>query len=329
MIKTNFFLFLFLLNCSIHALAGIRAGNMRVEQLSANTVSLTVNLYSDLHSSPPQLELCWGDGNCEQWATTLVAEQAALDTRHHQMQTFHSYDQQKTFELTVNACCWVKDLKNITAAEDKPFTLRTQFAFSGDDEQLRNTMPLIESPIALCPLAGCGFLPLVSDLESDSLVWELCTPELEGYADLEEVAPSPFNVVIFNNKNGQLSWGSPPFEGLYSYITCIKEYRGDVLLSESEAYTLVVVQKTSSVTEVDLPNFKLSPNPAREVVFLNGLPEEWNNAHCQVFDATGQMIYRQQGRQPLPVGDWNPGFYFLVLEKEGIWTRRKLVVLSH
>ena len=103
--KPFFLLFAFWAFFQISASAGdIRAGNMRVEQLSSETVQVTVNLYTQLHADPPQLELCWGDGNCETWASTLAAEWPLIDTRHYQMQTFHGYQETGIVKITVESC---------------------------------------------------------------------------------------------------------------------------------------------------------------------------------------------------------------------------------
>lgn len=296
------------------AFAGdIRAGNMRVEQLSQQTVKVTVNLYTHLHASPVAMELCWGDGNCEQWSSSLIEEWPEIDTRHYQMHTFHNYEQEGQYELTVKSCCWAGDLINLSASEENEFSLKTIFTFS-KEQDWQNTLPSIDPFFTICPLTACAYTPQTNDAEGDSLVWDLCLPDLVGYFPLEEIAPSPSNIVTFDQQLGALSWVSPPFEGFYSHVTCLSEYRSGQLISESEYFTLVVVNNSLPTQQILLPNFTLNPNPAHNLLHLDGIDEEWQQGKCMIYNAWGQQIYMQHGTLPIPTTSWPTGVYYLVLQ---------------
>ena len=299
---------------------------MRVEQLSANTVRVTVNLFTHVHSAAPQFELCWGDGNCEEWSSTKVAEWPEIDTRHFQMQTFHEYQTNGMVDITAVACCWAGDLLNLSSSETNPFKLKTSFLLGDEQDDFLNTTPEITVYSSICSTDNCLHSPQATDTDGDSLFWSLCEPDLGVYYDLVEVNPTSTPSQVFFNNNGSLIWTNPPFEGLYSHVSCLTEKREGIVISESQFFTLLVVNNRLPLEEPPiLSDFVLAPNPAIDLLQLQHIPSAWQNSRSQVFNIWGKKVFEQEGIEAIDLSDWSSGFYVLILEKEGERAVRRFV----
>ncbi len=304
----------------------IRAGNMRVEQLSANTVRVTVNFFTNIHANAPQFELCWGDGSCEDWSSSKVAEWPEIDTRHFQMQTFHEYQNKGMVDINVVACCWAGDLINLSSGLTNPFKLNTSFLLGDEQDQFLNTTPEVTVPSSICSTDICLHSPQATDAEGDSLFWSLCVPELGVYQKLDEfISTGPAIQVSFNN-NGSLVWSNPPFEGLFSHVSCLIEKRDGIVISKSQYFTLLVVNNRLPLEEPSaLAKFVLSPNPVSDFLQLQNIPSEWQNSRTQIFNYLGEKVYEQRGIESIDLSQWTAGFYVLMLEKDGQGAVRRFV----
>ncbi len=94
------------------------------------------------------------------------------------------------------------------------------------------------------------------------------------------------------------------------------------------------LSSATSTPEHPLPVLRVFPNPVQSESMLDFQHFTPGNYQISAFDASGRMIWAQQ--QPisadaaplsLPAGDWRPGLYFIVLEKEGWTTSVKVLKL--
>ena len=313
------FFILFVLFCYAYpSRAGsIRAAQMRVAQLSQQTVQVTINLYTEIHAPAPTLELCWGDGQCEDWASTAGEEWPLLATRQYQLVAFHGYTQNGTVTIEASTCCWAEEILNFSASPDIPVVLSTDFTLNVGSPNAFNSTPEVEPFFSICPVDVCGYLPQVEETEGDRLHWSLCDPGLVGYSPLEDL-PGGASSVSLDAQSGALSWVGPSFEGLYSHVACVAEIRNGDTISRSQVFALLVVNtalpaKPPSIAE----EIAIVPNPVSDLLQVQVQNISEKNLQLRIYDSMGQKRWEQSGVQAIELSTWPAGCYFLEVESEG------------
>jgi len=316
---------LFILGFGYPSQAGeVRSLQMQVAQVSPATVKLTVDIFTNAHAEAPQLEICWGDGICEKWASLYVEEWPALDSRRYRVESFHGYEQNGGFTISAETCCWSEDIINFTSAPNLPVITETYFVF---DSQLLNHTPLVQPFYTVCPDGICSFFPQISEEEGDSLVWELCLPNIASYIPLDEIVTGTNNSIYFDASNGHFSWAGAPFPGWYGHIFCLSEYRGEQLISRTQWHHMLIVSEEATV---GIPAFqqeqdwRVFPNPAQDQWYIEG-PSKAKEMNIKIYDTYGRQQWAQQGLASIPIADWAAGCYWLVGTWKGrLWVERLL-----
>ncbi len=177
------------------------------------------------------------------------------------------------YDLVYQRCCRNPSVVNITNSQDYGATYLTHVP--GPNEATCNSSPFFSNypPLVLCIGDNFTFDHSATDLDGDSLVYELCTP-YNGGSSMNPAPnpplPPPYGNVAWNMgysvvnqidanpalaidpQTGELT-AVPLQQGLYVVGVCVKEYRNGVLLSENKRDFQFTVTNCQSSIVASIP----------------------------------------------------------------------------
>ncbi len=172
----------------------------------------------------------------------------------------------KTYFFANSACCWTENILNIVEPSSNGLLLTK--SISQLEQQISNS-PLqfdIENSFSICNNEITSFNIPVNDADGDSLAIRLCNL----YYNQDLVAP-PYSEIIFVDNfsfqnpmgdNGTVSVDQinqslnfhADVQGNYVVSICIDEYRGGVLLGETQLELQITVLNCSNVVTASIIN---------------------------------------------------------------------------
>jgi len=156
------------------------------------------------------------------------------------------------YDIAYQRCCRNPSTQNIFNPNTQGSTYLA--TIPGDPSLAQNSSPRFTDypPTVLCVNNLLDFDHSATDLDGDSLTYELCTPYTGASAanPAPTALPPPYNSVLWNpgysvtnqiqgsptlsiDANTGLLTGFPTLQGIYTFGVCVKEYRNGLLLSES------------------------------------------------------------------------------------------------
>ncbi len=328
--KTKLYLLLFgVFSMSFVSAQTFYGGEIQVKQLATYSVGAVVEIITSVHDTFPSIELCWGDGICEEIPQNSEQVLTVSGKKYFRFEKTHTYGVEATYDITVENCCWAEDILNITAANSEDFLLKTSFFLSVQEPLFgENHMPNLSRAY----VEGNQYLPITYisnffDNENDDIHFEVCTIEnVSSYVPINTVVPGTFNTLLLDTLTSDFNWISPQLQGDYVLALCMNEFRNNMLISSYTRYISIFVDEPLSNHEIiNDQAIKISPNPASDQLYIE-MPDGSNNIYVSAFDASGKKVLDRSSGNKVEVSNWSSGFYFLLIEKEGQLYSQKVII---
>lgn len=295
-------------------------GEIRVVQLATYTVNAEVNLYTSVHDDLETIELCWGDGFCDDIPLVQEITYAERGLKHHRFSMNHTYGSEAMYNLRIEDCCWNQEIRNITIADSQAFVLQTDYFLSVEDPTFgENQMPIFTPGLLYVPNFNLlNYDANVNDSEGDEIEVELCTVDnIITYFQPSDVLFGPTNNLWVDSLDGSFQWLTPQSEGHYVLALCVTERRNDQIISEQNRYLSIFVDTPVSNEELNQESVRIYPNPAQD--FLNiELPTGVENPEIAIYNSLGQSMTVNYQDEKLLLRGLHTGLHYVRL-RAGDW----------
>jgi len=87
--------------------------------------------------------------------------------------------------------------------------------------------------------------------------------------------------------------------------------------------------ESSGVSEMELDNFEVYPNPSKDKLVCNLINGNYSNATIELTDLSGNILYSKTnvgGEETIDVEGMENGVYFLSVNKEGMQKTKKVII---
>ncbi|MCB0577748.1 MAG: T9SS type A sorting domain-containing protein [Phaeodactylibacter sp.] len=299
----------------------IRGGDISVEQVGDCVSSLTLRAQAVLYFHgqepsvvPASVELCWGDGNCEQ-APLVSAVQLEWETVRALYLAEHAYPSRGTYVLSIEECCYPDDILSFQSEPDIPASIQNTYTFLSPVFQGCNGQAMPLQPPVDIGLSGSVFNhnPNLYDPDGDSLSYrlaELTDPAVYLY-------PQEFdnctNSLDIDPVTGDLRWDTPCLPGHYAFGIAVTEWRDGIPIAERLIQLHVLIEEATGLSFFADPGlFRASPNPVSGTLRLDGasgMPLEF--VLCNVHGQPAREWRALQLPWDVSLSDLPPGIYFL------------------
>ncbi len=233
-------------------------------------------------------------------------------------QGIHSFFNTGTHYVIVELNNRLADINNIPNSISSELTIKTYIninPFVGINNSPNDSILLIDTAIVNQVLST----NLSSyDIDGDSLSYKLkpCRGangnSIPGYT-----FPAQPPVFSLDSISGILTWNTPLYQGEYSVLIQVEEWRSGTLISYTEREHFIVVNLGSGInnTENKLSNkVEVYPNPSSDIVNIRLKNSKEKIFEIEVFDIFGkQIIVKSNIRTPssiIDVSSYEKGVYF-------------------
>lgn len=311
-----------------------RAGHISITQLSTSSVQADVELLIDVHGDIENLVMCWGDGICSTITPQSIETLAAWGLKKYNYSILHSYQEQGTYTVSIENCCFDDELANMLNAEDDLFVIETRFLLSSSF----NTSPSYSNIAAGIGAINqpMGMLGWDEDPEGDEYLTELCDIAVDTYVQPDIALPLPGNEIFMSTSTGGVSWISPPLDGSFVLQTCVSELRNGVEISFSKRVVCFMVGNFSSTAEPikDL-GLSIYPNPINDKKLWihndGSAPNELLN--IRIHNINQQLVFEEKtntsfDNKMLDLSGLPVGVYFVLMQTEEAAYYEKFVIVE-
>lgn len=293
--KTLLSTILLLATFNLVAQVDFHAGHLSATQTGPLALQIDVKLYTSADSPIDTINLCFGDGVCKRIAVMSQQPINQLGLTESLFQTTHTYAGQAFYKISMLDCCWSGDGLNTSDYAGSPFELFLEYVFFDPNFSGPNSSPVDAGEINLITgnynealSNGSAFF----DPDGDSLSLQFIVPyadsaAYETYQFPDEINPGSNNV--FTIVENGFHWDSPQAAGKYHIGYELTEYRNGSPIAKSYGVSLIEVQDLSRVNETFGGKFKIYPNPAGDLVFVEG--ETFDR--LEVYSLSGEMLLSQ------------------------------------
>jgi len=209
-------------------------------------------------------------------------------------------------------------INNIPNSINRTFALRLELEinpFVGSNNSPNDSIPLIDTAIV-----NQAFSVNLSsnDIDGDSLSYKLkpCRGS-NGYPIPGYTYPAQPPVFALDSISGILTWNTPQYQGNYSVLIQIEEWRSGNLISYTEREHFIVVNLGSGVNNAnDKSDGKVDvfPNPSNDIVNIRLKNSKEEIVEIEVFDIIGkQKLIKSSMRASssiIDVSNYEQGVYF-------------------
>lgn len=231
-----------------------RAGEIVIEQVggcTSNTVRCTIITYtktSSVAADRDTLNLCWGDGNCQQVprangpqpdpGTAPKGEPLPNDVKYNIYVATHTYNGTGTYTVSMTDPNRNGGILNVNppGSDNVQFHLQTTFTlFNGQFQGCNNTPRLLQPPIDYA-CVGETFIhnPNAYDPDGDSLSYQLIVPmqavgiPVPNYTFPQNIPGNGNCCLSLNEFTGTLRWDAPQVPGEYNVAMIIISWRNGI-----------------------------------------------------------------------------------------------------
>ncbi len=326
-------LFFFILSLNSLFSQRFSGGEIRVQQTGTYSVVATVDIFTSINDDLETIQLCWGDGFCEEIPLVYSESFPGSNLKYNQFEAMHIYGQEAFYTLSISECCWGGNIINIANPTTEDFLLSTLFFLSVDDVLFgENRMPFFYRGL-LEGIQGqpIGYNSSFQDFEQDEVKVEICDiDEVLFYYKPTDIYPSFFNQIYLDSLTSSFTWASPQFQGIYVLALCVTEHRNDVLISEFTRKMVIAVDAPVPVSTNELylaDQILLSPNPVSDILTIK-TPDYWKDPEFSLLDARGKQILISTHNNELDVNHLKAGIYFLQVKLKGHFFVKKVSVVK-
>jgi len=208
-------------------------------------------------------------------------------------------------------------IMNIPNSVNRQFSLKIELKINsliGINNSSFDSIPLIDSAIV-----NQVFLINLSsnDIDGDSLSYKLkpCRGA-DGSPILGYTYPAQPPVFALDSISGILTWNTPQYQGEYSVLIQVEEWRLGSLISYTEREHFIVVNLGSGINTQDKSNGKVDvfPNPSSDIVNIRLKNSKEKIFEIEVFDIIGKQIFIKSNIRTsssiIDVSSYEQGVYF-------------------
>jgi hypothetical protein len=247
-----------------------------------------------------------------------VSEENIGDILHIKYKGTHNFLQAGAYFVNVSFPYRVSGVNNIPNSINTGMRIEAYIninPFVGSNNSPNDSIPLIDSAIV-----NQAFSINISsnDIDGDSLSYKLkpCRGDdglpINGYT-----YPAQPPVFTLDSITGILTWNTPQYQGGYSVLIQIEEWRSGSLISYTEREHFIVVNLGSGINNAnDKSNGKVDvfPNPSNDIVNIRLKNSKEEIFEIEVFDIIGKQIFIKSNMRTsssiINVNDYEPGIYF-------------------
>lgn len=221
-----------------------RAGEIRIEQIGPLTIRATIITYtkaSSVGADRDKLELCWGDGVCEEVprnnGPNNRGEIIGNDSKRNTYVATHTYPGRATYRISMLDPMRNGGILNVNnlQSDNVPFFIQTTYTFlNGNFQGVNNTPILLQPPVDFgCTNKVFTHNPNAYDPDGDSIAYRLGVPMQDVNTPVPlYISPDRIPNISANNslsldeRTGTLTWRSPQRAGEYNISILVISYRG-------------------------------------------------------------------------------------------------------
>jgi len=286
-------LFCFLILSFSLSAGDFRGGDIHVEQYTASSVQVNININLLIHSEIDEITICWGDGSCEVLGNPQILEYPAIDSKTLLFFWIHQYSQFGFYDITVEECCWANDIFNMTLIGDQDFLLETSFKLINPQNGAFNVMPYSQTlPVNIGNVGQyLAYNSLVNIPANDESTFEICEVDVVNYYTLDEIFMQPNNFYL-DPQTGGFTWFNPPAQGFFIIKICISTTRQGELISETSRDIFVAIDQALGLEAFKNDDFDLKyyPNPVNDFLHFEYSLNENSTVEITLFDVLGKQI---------------------------------------
>jgi hypothetical protein len=140
-----------------------------------------------------------------------------------------------------------------------------------------------------------------NDIDGDSLSYKLkpCRGD-DGLPIIGYTYPAQPPVFTLDSISGILAWNTPQYQGEYSVLIQIEEWRSGILISYTEREHFIVVELGSGINNSDnkmTGKVDVYPNPSSDIVNLNLKNSNEKIGKLEIFNVVGKQVYSKSNIQ--------------------------------
>ncbi len=297
--KTKFLPMLVILfvSTNLFAQASFLAGRIHTEQTSSLSFKVTVEVYTPLLMAPDSIQLCYGDGTCEQVPVQSDEAFEEIGLSRSIAQSTHTYGGEGSYIVGINECCWSGQGLNTSGFGNSMFSLFHEVGILDPVFQGPNNSPVDLALLNFMfgyPYEPLNFATSFIDPEGDSLSLQFLPPRgdqivTDTYQLPDAIDPGPEN--DFTTSINNLNWESPQQEGLYQIGYELTEFRQGIPISTSYGVSMILIQLPTATEEGLAKKFRVYPNPTSDWIKIEGI----NVERIEVYNVLGERVLSQNG----------------------------------
>lgn len=312
-----------------------RGGQISITQLSTSSIQADVELLIDVHSDIENLEICWGDGICTAITAQSIESIPTWGLKKYNYTVLHSYQDQGTYTVSIENCCFDDEIANMPNADDDPFVIETRITL-GTSFNTTPYYPFIGASVGSVN-EPAGIFGWDDDPEGDEYVSELCDIDVDTYSQPDISLPVPGNVIFNNSSTGSVSWNSPPIEGTYTLQSCVTEFRNGEEISFSKRIICFMAGDFASATAEPISDLGLSifPNPIqnKKLWIHNDGSAPNTSLNIRIHNINQQLVFEEKATtafdtKAIDLSELSAGVYFILMQTERRSYYEKFVIVE-
>jgi len=312
----KFILFFVFLYIGQYLLAGTYSASINYKHITNNEYEIYVDIYRDtLYTVYSQLDISIGS---ETDTLFKFSEEYLGEILHLKYKGIHSFNQNGVNYISIylpNRCGGINNIPNSINTGVTIGAYININPFVGANTSPVDSVWLIDSAFVN---QSYNLDLSLTDTDGDSLSYKLkpCKGS-NGYPINGYTYPAQPPMFSLDSINGILTWNSPQYQGNYSVLIQIEEWRSGSMISYTEREHFIVVNLGSGInnTENKLSNkVEVYPNPSSDIVNIRLKNSKEKIFEIEVFDIFGkQIIIKSNIRTSssiIDVSSYEKGVYF-------------------
>jgi hypothetical protein len=246
-----------------------------------------------------------------------VSEENIGNILHVKYKGTHHFLQGGAYFINVSFPYRVGSVNNIPNSINTGMTIEASIKIDsliGINNSSFDSIPLIDSAI-VNQLFSVNLSS--NDIDGDSLSYKLkpCRGD-DGLAINGYTYPAQPPVFRLDSISGILTWNTPQYQGEYSVLIQIEEWRSGILISYTEREHFIVVNLGSRINTKDKSSGKVDvlPNPSSDIVNIRLKNSTEKIFEIEVFDIIGKQIFIKSNMRTsssiIDVSSYEQGVYF-------------------
>jgi len=297
------------------AFAGVYSTSISYKYLQDRKYEIYVNVYKDtLTTNPSYLFINIGN----ELDTLYKYKQISIGAYIHiYYKGIHDFNADGSYLVSTDFSNRISGIWNIPNSINTGMTIESYIkidSLNGINNSANDSIPLIDTAI-VNQLFSVNLSS--NDIDGDSLSYKLkpCRGA-DGSPILGYTYPAQPPVFALDSISGILTWNTPQYQGEYSVLIQVEEWRLGSLISYTEREHFIIVNLGSGINTQDKSNGKVDvfPNPSSDIVNIRLKNSKEKIFEIEVFDIIGKQIFIKSNIRTsssiIDVSSYEQGVYF-------------------